>query len=191
MAPVPAPTGAPARPKMNPKQRRIMLAVGAAAVLALVFMLQARRGGTPAEATLVGTRPDEATFADNGEQAAALGTAVTDALYDQGDQITGALTEVATELAALREQPGAAAPPEPADTGDAPVPAAVLPVMAPAMTLAGSKQPAGGGAGRRLPNYGGPKKATPIATVPPQGMANAVKPPKRLKQKQPKPRKRR
>lgn len=73
---------------VNPRQKRIMMVVGAAAVLALLFMLSRGQGGGGEEATVSGVAGGEppfgtgSTFADNGEAAAGLSTAITDGLAD-------------------------------------------------------------------------------------------------------------
>jgi hypothetical protein len=89
------------------RQKRIMLALGAGAVLALIFLMQRR--GAPAAAPTADTStaaPLPASFADNGEQAAALGTAVSDALVGVTaalDANAGSQTSIAEGFATLSE----------------------------------------------------------------------------------------
>jgi hypothetical protein len=66
----------------NPRQRRIMIALGAAGLLALIVLMQ-RRGGGAQDAAPAGTlAPAGSTFADNGEQAAELGNTITQGVGD-------------------------------------------------------------------------------------------------------------
>lgn len=86
----PAPGG---KPKMNPRQKRLMIAAGVGLALALVFLLQ-RRGApaetaaadTPAETTGLSAVPASpgvgSTFADNGEAAGALSSSITSSLAE-------------------------------------------------------------------------------------------------------------
>ena len=67
---------------LTPRQKQIAVALAGAAVLALIALLSSRRGAAPDEATTQDPNagqpaPLGSTFADNGEAAAGLSTAIT------------------------------------------------------------------------------------------------------------------
>lgn len=94
--------GAPGKGKKG--SRRMVLVLGGAAVLALIFLLQRRSAAqtqSGAPATTDTTAPvTPATLADNGEQAAALGTSTTDAL----GQVATALSDQGAAFQTLSDQ---------------------------------------------------------------------------------------
>ena len=111
-APAQGPTGG--RPQQgggllpqDPRRRRITLAVIAAGVLAIVVLLRGRDPAAPEEGipttgtvAVGGAPPFGTTFADNGEAAGVLGSAITDQI---GDVALG-LESTGSRLAAIEEQ---------------------------------------------------------------------------------------
>jgi len=74
--------------RLTPRQKKIALALAGGGLLALIALMSRRGSSTAAAAPdagqlgATGTLPAGTTFADNGEQAAALGTDITGALGD-------------------------------------------------------------------------------------------------------------
>lgn len=80
--------------KLSPRAKQVTIALVGAAILAVIAIMSSRRGGaTAAQDGSNGEPPFGSTFADNGEAAAGLGTA-----------ITGGLGEVATALGQVNDR---------------------------------------------------------------------------------------
>lgn len=92
---------------MSPRAKQITVALAGAAILAVIALMSRRRGGSEAgEPGSGGQPPFGSTFADNGEAAAGLGSAITEGLGNVAlglDQVNQRLddipapTEVRTE----------------------------------------------------------------------------------------------
>jgi hypothetical protein len=176
----------------DPRKRRIAIALGAAAVLALIVLMQ-RRGGQATDAAAGGVPagtvggPGSSTFADNGEQATALGNTVTEgvgalqtageALATQNEQFLGEFQSLVESLKQPAE-PAAAAPSAPGPLGST----ATVPAMVAANRLGDD---ASYTAPRSSTAAGGRSIAAPRSNLPPKSstpppMASHAPPAKQL-----------
>jgi hypothetical protein len=130
---VPKPGGNPLLTH-DPKRRRMLLAIAGGGALALIFLLSRGLGGgaTAAPATTdpsidpatgvpyadeLASAGGTSTFADNGDQAAALGDQVTSALGTLDTDISGQLQAVSDALTGFQQQVSPIEPVTPAAPG--------------------------------------------------------------------------